>query len=1857
MSKIVPKLNLNKTPQLIENGSMIYAKNIKLLKDGSIGVDDSVEEKDTGYIDNVDDIDFKKGLLGYIVGLNNIVYLFKIDKDTNKPTIYEYNEIDGSKTKIKCNWSYSGGSIHGLATMNNTGETILTICEYGDNINVPIKHINLSKCKEDDDESIYTQTPNIFISNLHLDGYYSATIPNGVYQFFIRYKIRDDFYTPWYPCSGDLYAGVNQQDVTVQGSIRYIDTHKDSSKSFKFTIEHLFTNANKFEAFQLGFILTNNDSTVARSWKTFDFLRKDINFTYDKNDIEEINIDDLLKVNYELFNVGNITYYKDKEYIANYEETNFNPEIDKDSLNKISVELNAEYVNVDNTLNINNKVLSDPETITIENENIVLYTKLDNQAIGDINDVIELNISSTESENSITANNVLTYDTYWDKRLALRQSNHYQDLTGITAYTIAKLTNKITINDEKKLSGHEYSVSNNDDNGYYWKYSLETFLEDIDVKGVPESYVNVRDNYKHNICNIPKLTSQWLWSGGRYNSNDAPGFKTGIYNLYKTSMRDTDSADSVWNKEIKNYINETYPNTIITKITLNNNNLVNTLYDSGYNLDTPYQLKDLTYKDEDNNGYLDNSKILNGVISKLGTIEGISENGVVYCRIEDDAQSGKVYPLVGELNIEYVNIDYNSFTKSSDLNINTEDTIRKRFSMSMSVTPKRMKINISNTVIDRKITEINHRTLMPFTKYQFYIHFVKQNGIVTNGYRIGEVSYDKYTDENKIQIIYPSITNVPALPEYKAWFVSIYQSSRNVARGFNHYIDENYHYIDCLECDTLLYNLNKNIRIYRNDDNSFTEVTREAEYFSSGNSTVPKLFGNAGVIRWKRDEGESVNNYESITDSARIPITNGEASGTLNIEITKENGNNTFSNERLTIDLSNRDKNISIKTYIETQLQSLTAEFGDNITYSITSNLKPEYDSEKDKFSELLTSEEEGIYFNYVDDNWEAVSKDNIIILDEDSYNRNVNARNVLANELSIDKSTYINNIRLKADAEDLKLNKILVGVQNANLAIGINSVDEENYTIKASRTGAYTMNDQIVQGNCSPTEEPKDENPTPGLENKGICEEGQVAFETPITDMTLASATTLQLADSIDATQKLISNINDDKYNITFITDNEITAKETKLSALNDAISNYETNLSKTINGKVVTIKKDNKEVTIYDKKTIFKKDDAISFYEIKIESKDDSNGFNNIYSISVVYNSGSNSENGGKLKIKKSNSINSKISTKFAIKRYTQKVIAKTKKNNFWVVIDNDKSNNENKQLSKITPYIDINTDNYDIHKNMYLPAFLCTVEKLDHVVNDIYYINGTDVYNKEINDNNYINLELLEGAIGNHYSGVFWIPSNFNLNMLSLREDLTTAIRTYTIEDIEYNDESEHEIVETQGRQTFKAFNSIVASTIYELPSMYKDYVKQYYSTIDKNKITRFDNTVRSSNVNTDEVYRNIFTFDSTDYYNVPANRGKIVYMFTILDTIFIHNQHALYKFSGKNSLTAEGDAIALKPTEAFDNGIAALLDSINGYGGLKEKHHGLVMTGAYIFYDAYSKNIYAFSEQGGIANISEPISKLFSHYQPNDIIFVGDEPNDRFFANLKVEQGNICLSFNIKAKQFISIHDIDYTYGFNTRTKTYLVYIDEQDDTSGNISNWYLYSIIETHLTTDKNLDYQKCKKPSAIHVNDVDNPDTNTNIKSAIDIIYNQNYETIKVLNDINWIVSDIKSFDNSNDNINMAEEVLDTKYAGSEIRIYSDQCHTNLIIINGIANNETIENSYKLPRFNNGIWSFNYFRDIKNTTDEFNYNDNVPLLNKRKLLQEDSLLYGKYFVFRIIFYNSNFKLENVIFNVNNYEKV
>lgn len=176
--------------------------------------------------------------------------------------------------------------------------------------------------------------------------------------------------------------------------------------------------------------------------------------------------------------------------------------------------------------------------------------------------------------------------------------------------------------------------------------------------------------------------------------------------------------------------------------------------------------------------------------------------------------------------------------------------------------------------------------------------------------------------------------------------------------------------------------------------------------------------------------------------------------------------------------------------------------------------------------------------------------------------------------------------------------------------------------------------------------------------------------------------------------------------------------------------------------------------------------------------------------------------------------------------------------------------------------------------------------------------------------------------------------------------------------------------------------------------------------------------------------------------------------------------------------------------------------------------------------------------------------------------------------------------------------------------------------------------------------------------------------TDTTYKNYIDIVYNINPEQAKSLESIHYILNDFAAKFN---NMNAAEQLLNRRFSGNSIILYSDETYSGAIDINDTGNTNVF-NAYKLPTFQKGHWEFNYFRndtsklldngsfkalvfdsnkndyELKEITDE-NIKSNYDKIHS----DNKSLIYGRYIVARFIFNNDKrIKFEGVTFITNNY---
>lgn len=624
-------------------------------------------------------------------------------------------------------------------------------------------------------------------------------------------------------------------------------------------------------------------------------------------------------------------------------------------------------------------------------------------------------------------------------------------------------------------------------------------------------------------------------------------------------------------------------------------------------------------------------------------------------------------------------------------------------------------------------------------------------------------------------------------------------------------------------------------------------------------------------------------------------------------------------------------------------------------------------------------------------------------------------------------------------------------------------------------------------------------------------------------------------------------------------------------------------------------------------------------------------------------------------------------------------------------YLVNDYTISDAEDIQLTKCTPFInpntlskvsDTSTENvYSSFDDMNLLGFICAINPLNRDRTIKYYTDGSSVYIKKNIENpaepgDYFSLVELKNhlqdattyeeqitALSITYTNIEYVYSNYNLNYLGLNEDPIEIYKTY------YNNKSEDTTNTTLSAESIvlRLFKSLMMSSTYMLPAMYKTYTKKTYSIYKRNEITEFNNTIRASKLEGDESSINIYKFEPNDYYNVPTNRGLIVNLISVGDAILVHTEDSMFKFSGSNTIQSSDGEIQPTETNVFDTGVSEIFGSDFGFAGLQYKNDHIVTENGYIFFDRDSRIVYMYSGQGQIVKLSDSIEKLFRHRPIKNIRFANDYYNNRFFMSIlfyedyiTTEDGKevikqryypVTLSFNFTedVKSFVSLHDFYYDYAFNTKTKCYFLASDRQDICIIDKEHKGCYTKLE--LTNDKLYLQRKEITTIVLADNDIVGTTTTTyNINlydSIVDIINNSNYEDVKTLNAINWcgnkITSEFRNIDKSNDvTLNMVEEVNDIvpcKY----IRIYSDTCMSDLLPCIARSNDKSISSTdyTKYPFYNQGTWSFNYFRNILNAK-----NNRNPLSG-----DNNSLIEGKYFVVRFVF-DTDFKLETLYLNIN-----
>lgn len=365
--KIVKELNLNKTPQGAQIGSMIFAKNIKLTLDKQAITS---EEGLKRAINNTQFIRQGNSVLGVISNGADVVVFGKYNGVASvwygHITNISSKDYDLFLSKSTVSWTHEGGEVFGIVTRNNKGDLIVAVSERNTSNEVPLKILNLSTGATANSTEVSPEVPfgNLrFASDTH-----GGLIPSGLYYFFIRFEIDNGVWSKWQPLAhpkiaissqyktviqhrynhrinfqdnGALLSNnptaeeievINKKSINVNSlSVRipYNDVLYDSDTCFNMILK--VYNGDVAKNAQIGYILQHENGSFGRLWIEFpisDSNTQVFNFQFDAKWTKEISIDDFLENAFSIKNVENIAEFQGRLYVSNFKESDYN--VDED---------------------------------------------------------------------------------------------------------------------------------------------------------------------------------------------------------------------------------------------------------------------------------------------------------------------------------------------------------------------------------------------------------------------------------------------------------------------------------------------------------------------------------------------------------------------------------------------------------------------------------------------------------------------------------------------------------------------------------------------------------------------------------------------------------------------------------------------------------------------------------------------------------------------------------------------------------------------------------------------------------------------------------------------------------------------------------------------------------------------------------------------------------------------------------------------------------------------------------------------------------------------------------------------------------------------------------------------------------------------------------------------------------------------------------------------------------------------------------------------------------------------------------------------------------------------------------------
>lgn len=390
-----------------------------------------------------------------------------------------------------------------------------------------------------------------------------------------------------------------------------------------------------------------------------------------------------------------------------------------------------------------------------------------------------------------------------------------------------------------------------------------------------------------------------------------------------------------------------------------------------------------------------------------------------------------------------------------------------------------------------------------------------------------------------------------------------------------------------------------------------------------------------------------------------------------------------------------------------------------------------------------------------------------------------------------------------------------------------------------------------------------------------------------------------------------------------------------------------------------------------------------------------------------------------------------------------------------------------------------------------------------------------------------------------------------------------------------------------------------------------------------------ITRYEKTIRRSDVIQDESYVNAWrTFQPNGYKIITENKGNIVNLVGIGLYLLAHTEHSMFMFDRTAALQTQDKDVRLAMPDAFDTKYVEVYTSDKGFAGIQDRFAYSLGEFGYIFYNNDFHRLFKFDEKQ-IHYIDEDVRLWYEKMLPDTVRFNIDKYNNRLIICNAKSDGSIIetLSYHNDTKTFISAHDYDFKYGYNTKVESYTIEL--------------LQSIAPKQYTHENN--YGRFNNGFTRKDGTFFTPAHNRGLyHSYVDIIFNDSFELIKFLEYIRYKVKKLSVYLDPNSPDNVSTPVEDEAwsnvgyankkvpaYSGDVLRIFNEYCDTLDMNIS-INSDPNRYNRYKLPYFELGNWNFNYFRN------------NIPA-HPGEISDRLRRMYGNKLVVRFIFNNTDNK--------------